>query len=113
MPLSGRERMEGRGDGAADIDVDAAGIGIGSGLVLRIEQRLEGRVCAAGLEVCRYADAGEETLPTQAVTLRDQRGIVGARKHLVDPRLVVAPVLGGAARVEAGKLGGAHPVPPP
>src|SRR5215470_13856447 len=71
VSLSGRERMDGGGDGAADIDVDAAGIGVGGGFVLRIEQRLEGRIGAAGLEAGRHADAGEEALRAQAVALRD------------------------------------------
>lgn len=47
VPLSGRERMDGRADGAADVDVDAAGRGGGGRIVLCVEQRLEGPVGAA------------------------------------------------------------------
>ena len=40
----------------------------------------------------------------QAVALGDQPGVVGARQHLVDHGVVVAAVVGGAARDQVGKL---------
>ena len=86
---------------------------VGGGLVLGIEQRLEGRIGAAGLEACRDADAGEEPLPAQAIALRDQRGIVRLGQHLVDDGVVVAAVIGGAARNQIRELLGADQVAPP
>src|SRR5262245_58915066 len=109
---SGRERMDGGGDRAAKIDVDAAGIGVGGGFVLRIEQRLEGRIGAAGLEAGRHADTGEEALRAQAVALRGESGIIRAGDDLVDDRVVVAAVISGAARNEIGKFIGADQVAP-
>ena len=105
--------MDGGGEGATDIDVDAAGIGIGGGLVLRIEQRLEGRIGAAGLEAGRHADAGEKPLPAQAVAFREELPIIRAGDDLVDDGVVVAAVIGGAARNAIGKLIRADQVAPP
>ena len=85
---------------------------IGGGLVLRIEQRLEGRIGAARLEAGGDADAGEQPLPAQPVALRDQRCVVRARQHLVDHGVVVAAVVGRAARDQIGKLLGADQVAP-
>ena len=113
VSLPGGERMNGRGDGAADVDIDATGLGVGGGLVLGIEQRLEGRIGTAGFEACRDADAGEEPLPAQAIALRHQTGVVRLGEHLVDDGVVVAAVIGGAARNQIRKLLGADQVAPP
>ena len=104
MALPGRRGVHGRGDGADQIDADAAGIHPGGGADLGIEQRLERRVAAGRLQARGDADAGKQTFAAQPVALGDQFVVAGVRQHLVDDGVIVAGVVGRAARDEIGKL---------
>ena len=74
VALPRRQGMDRDGDAASAVDVDAAGLHPGGRLVLLVEQRLERRVAAAGLEACSNADAGKQAGRTQAIALRSSAG---------------------------------------
>ncbi len=96
--------MHAGGDGAHAVHTDAAGIHEGGGGDRRVEQRLEGGVAAARLQAGGDADAGELAGAAQTVALFLQILVAGVRQHLVDHGVIVAAVVGGAARDGVGKF---------
>ena len=112
VALAGRGGVNGDRDRAQRIDHDAAGFHPGRGGVLGVEQRLEGRVAAAGLQAARHADAGQQARSAQPVALGDQRFPVGVIERLLHHRVVVAAVVGAAAGDQVGELVGADEIAP-
>ena len=104
VALPRRRVVDGDGDEAQRVDHDAAGIHPGRGGVLFVEQRLEGGIGAARLQARGDADAGEHAGSAQPVALPFHRGEVDMREHLVHHGVIVAAVIGAAARDQIGKL---------
>ncbi len=104
MPLPRRGVVDGDGDEAEAVDIDAAGIHPGGGGVLFVEQRLERRIAAARLQAGGDADARQQAGGAQPVALSLHRGKIDMREHLVDHGVIIAAVIGAAARDQIGKF---------
>ncbi len=104
MALARRRRAHDAGDRARQIDAHHARIHPRRGVVLRIEQWLESRIAAVGLEARRDADAGEFARAARVVALFHQRGIVDRSERLVEHRVVIAGIVGRTARDQVRKL---------
>ena len=104
MALSGGCRVDGDIDRAEGVNVQAARLHPCRRRVLRIEQRLEGRIAARWLKAGRDADAREHAVRAQGVAFRHEFIPADMSQRLVDHRVIIAAVVACAAWNEVGEL---------